>query len=105
MPQATGDIEGHFASDMMEPRLVVFHDEDKIVQMFVCAENDSLVEIPGNSLADGFTYLMAAYYVFDVGYPRGCMPSLYFLQDIVLDQPDSVSRPVRYTAYVRSAGL
>ena len=34
--------------------------------MFLCAENDSLLEIPVNTLAEGFTHLMAAYYVFDV---------------------------------------
>ena len=105
VPQATGEIEEHFTSDLMEPRLVVFHQEDEIIQMFLCAENDSLFEIPANTLAEGFTHLMAAYYVFDVSYPRGCMPSLYFLQDILLDQPDNLSRPVRYTAYVRSVGL
>lgn len=89
----------------MEPRLVVFFQEYEIVQMFLCAENDSLFEIPAKTLADSFTYLMAAYYVFDVGYPRGCTSSLYFLQDVVLDRPDNLSRPVRYTAYLRSAGL
>ena len=76
VPQATGEIEKHFTSDLMEPRLVVFHQEDEIIQMFLCAENDSLLEIPVNTLAEGFTHLMAAYYVFDVSYPRGCMPSL-----------------------------
>ena len=90
---------------MMEPRLVVFHQEDEIIQMFLCAENDSLLEVPANTLTDGFTHLMAAYYVFDVGYPRGCMPSLYFLQDVVLDRPDNLPRPIRYTAYVRSVGF
>ena len=90
---------------MMEPRLVVFHQEDEIIQMFLCAENDPLFEIPANTLSEGFTYLMAVYYVYDVNYPRGCTPSLYFLQDIVLDQPDNLSRPVRYTTYVRSVGL
>ena len=90
---------------MMEPRLVVFHQEDEIIQMFLCVENDPLFEIPANTLSEGFMYLMAVYYVYDVNYPRGCMPSLYFLHDIVLGQPDNLSRPVRYTTYVRSVGL
>ena len=60
----------------MEPPLVVFYREDEIVQMFPYAENDSFFEIPKNTLADGFTNLMAACYVFDVGYPCGCTPSL-----------------------------
>ena len=81
---------------MMEPRLVVCHQEDEIIQMFLCAEN---------TLEDGFTHFMAAYYVFDVGYPQGCMPSLYFLEDIVLDRRDNLPRPMRYTAYVRSIGF
>ena len=49
---------------------------------------------------------MAAYYVrVRVDELSARMYALYFLQDILLDQPDNLSRPVRYTAYVRSVGL
>ena len=29
--QATGEIEEHFTSDLMEPHLMVFHQEDEII--------------------------------------------------------------------------
>ena len=89
----------------MEPRLVIFHHEEEIVHMFLCAEGDSITEIPTTTLSDGITYLMAAYYVYDISYPRVCNSSLFFFQDIVLDMADSLSRPVRYSTYLQSAAL
>ena len=70
-------------STIIEPHLVVFHD-DKIEQMFICSENDVILDIAHDSatLVDGIIHLMAAYYVFHVEYPKICRNSFLFLQDI-----------------------
>ena len=100
--QATGDIDTHFQSRLMEPRLIVFHDIEKIVQMFIAAENDSILEVPSSSFKDGLVQLMAAYYVYNVQYPAMCKSILFFLQDVVMDKPDAGSRnrPTRYSSYL-----
>ena len=78
-------MESKFVSNIMEPRLVVFHDDEAIQQIFVCAEN---TEVPTNGLIDGFIHLMAAYYVFNVQYPNFCKALLFFFQDILMGMPD-----------------
>ena len=74
-------MESKFVSKIMEPRLVVFHDDEAIQQIFVCAENTVLLEVPTNGLIDGFIHLMAAYYVFNVQYPNFCKALLFFFGD------------------------
>lgn len=90
---------------MMEPQLVVFHDGADIVQMFLSAENEALMEIPGTTVINGIAHLMAAYYVLDVQYPKVCKSSFFFFQDIIMDKPDSLPRPVRYNAYIKTLGF
>ena len=84
--QASGDIEEHFESPIMEPHLLVFTDDGALSQMMVCAENEELFEVPGETLGllEGIMHLMAAYYVYNVEYPRGCKGLLYFFQDILM---------------------
>ena len=84
----------------MEPRLIVFHDDEKVLQLFISAENKCIMEIPSNELREGLVHLMATYYVFGIEGPGVCKPILYFLQDIVMDKPDRKSRPTRYALYV-----
>ena len=72
---------------------MVFHDGADIVQMFLSAENDALMEIPGTTVINGIAHLMAAYYVLDVQYPKVCKSSFFF-QDIIMDKPDSLPRPL-----------
>ena len=103
--QATGDIEEYFKSEIMEPRVVVFEDSAGVVQMFLCAENESIMELPSTNILDGVNHLMAAYYVLGVGYPRSCRPSLLFFQDYVMGIKDTAYKPVRYTTYVNSLDL
>lgn len=55
--QATGDIEEHFKSKIMEPRVVVFEDSAGMVQMFLCAENESIMELPSTNILDGVSWL------------------------------------------------
>lgn len=95
----------HFRSELMEPRLLVFHDIDSIVQMFLCAENEAIMELPSSTLLNGVAYLMSSYYVLDVQYPRACRQTLLFFQDVIMDRPDKLSRPVRYNTYIKSLGL
>ena len=44
------EFSGLVTSEMMEPRLLVFHDDQEIVQMFVVAENEALLELSSVSL-------------------------------------------------------
>ena len=92
----------------MEPRLVVFVEEDgaEIVQMFLCAENSAICELPVASLNEGFIVLMAAYYVLDVEYPGSWKPTLLFFQDFLMDKKEPTKgRPVRYATYTKQLGL
>ncbi len=89
---------------MMEPRLLIFHNEESIQQIFVCAENEMIIEVPTNKLIDGFIHLMATYYVFNVEY-NFCRLTLLFLQDILLEMPDKKKRPTRYSTYICTSGL
>ena len=104
--QAGEDLESHFTSEMMEPRLLVFHDDQEIMQMFVVAENEALLELSSVSLVEGFVYLIATYYTFNISYPNYCKPTLYFLQDVLLARPDAnTRRPVRYSSFLSRHGL
>ena len=89
----------------MEPRLVVFEDSAGVVQMFLCAENESIMEVLSTELLDEVRHLMAAYYVLGVGYPHPCRPSLLFFQEYVMGIKESAQRPIRYTTYVNSLDL
>lgn len=96
--QGGADLQSKFASQMMEPRLMIFHDDESIQQM---AENTVVLELPTNELVDGFIHFMATYYVFNVQYPNFCKGSLFFLQDILMAMPDTgTHRPTRYSTFV-----
>ena len=56
--KACGDIDDHFKSKVVE-LLAIFVDEDSIVQMFIAAENDNLMELPAIMIVGGMVYLMA----------------------------------------------
>ena len=73
--------------------------------MFLSRENEALMEIPATTVLSGITHLMAAYYVLDMQYPKVCKSSLYFFQDIIMDKPDDLPRPVRYNTYIKSLGF
>ncbi len=45
----------------LEPRLVIFESEDFILQTFISAENDCLVEVPATTIVEGLVYLMAVF--------------------------------------------
>ena len=67
-------MNNHFKSTIVEPQLVIFESEDFILQMFIAAKNDCLVMevnfLHANAIAEGLVHLMAAYYVFNVAYPK-----------------------------------
>ena len=89
----------------MEPRVVVFEDDAGVVQMFLCAEEESIMEVPSTELIDAVRHLMAAYYVLGSAYPRQCRPSLLFFQEYVMGIKESAHTPIRYTTYVNSLNL
>ncbi len=92
-------MTNYFKDKIVEPRLVIFEFDGEIVQQFVCAENEEILEIPSTSLINGMAYLMATYYVYDVGYPKPYQPLLYFIQDFIMDRADGKKRPTRYSAF------
>ena len=84
----------------MEPRLVIFEGEDGFIQMFICAEEDGILELPSTNIAEGITHLMAAYYVYNVQYPKAYQPLLYFFQDFLMDRvEENAKRPTRYSTF------
>ena len=75
--------------------MVVFKDSTGVVQIFLCAENESIMELPSAELIDGVRHLMAAYYVFGVCYLHSCRPSLLFLQEYVMGIKESAQKPIK----------
>ena len=69
----------------MEPHLIIFEEDDTIVQVFIAGEDDNLMELPVISIGEGIVYLMAVYYVFSVEYPNPYKPLLFFFQDFIMD--------------------
>ena len=84
---------------------MVFHDGSDVVQMFLCAENEALTEIPSTTIHNGIAHLMATYYVLDVQYPKVCKSTLFFFHDVIMDKPDNLPRPVRYNTYIKTLGF
>ena len=65
-----------------------FHNGD-LSQMIVCGENQEITEVPGKMLADSLLYLIAAYYVYGVAYPKGCRALLHFFSGHPYEEPTS----------------
>ena len=103
--QACGDIDDHFKSKIMEPRLIIFEEDNSVVQMFIAGEDDNLMELPVTTISEGIVYLMAAYYVFSVEYPNPYKPLLFFFQDFVMDKTDNGKRPTRYATFAATITL
>lgn len=53
----------------MEPKLLVFKDDGGLS---LCAKDQEICEVPGETLVEGLLQFMAAYYVFGVEYPKTC---------------------------------
>ena len=92
-------MDDQFKSNIVEPHLVIFEDEESILQIFIAAENDCLMELPVTTIGEGLVYLMAVYYTFNVAYPKPYQPLLYLLQDFIMDKPDNGRRPTRYASF------
>ena len=48
--QACGNIEKHFQSEIVEPQLIVFFEENTIVQQFDIAERKALMEVSSTTV-------------------------------------------------------
>ncbi len=94
-------MTNYFKDKIVEPRLVIFEFDGEIVQQFVCAENEEILEIPSTSLINGMAYLMATYYVYMMWVTpcKPYQPLLYFIQDFIMDRADGKKRPTRYSAF------
>ena len=83
------------AIDRPSPRVAAFVNNQKR-QYFVITERRVLCEVPSLPLALFHTF--AAYYVFNLAYPKECEKLLFFLQDYIIQHPDSVGRTSSYLA-------
>lgn len=95
-----------FESAIPEPRLVIFLSNDSTIdEIYLSVENEGLA-VTSNTLSEGLACLMAAYYVYNVDYPKPCKPTFYFLQEIVMGKGDGINqRPVRYSTFLNKSGL
>ena len=62
---------------------MIFHDGEEVVQMFLCAENVAIMELPSTTIQNGIAHLMTAYYVLDVQYPKMCKPTFFFFDTLL----------------------
>ena len=89
-----------------EPRLIIFHDvADKTNdQAFIVAEREIVFEVTSFSLEEGLLSLIAAYYAFFVKYPKSspAASTLLFIQEILLELPDTSKKTAKYQALVNS---
>ena len=51
-----------------ESHLIISEDDGSASQLFIACEDDSLMELPTNTIGEGIVYLMDNYYVFNVQY-------------------------------------
>ena len=66
----------------------------------MCAEDDGILELPTTKIGEGITYLMAAYFVYNVQYPKSYQLLLYFFQDFLMDKVEkNAKRPTRYSTF------
>ena len=77
------------------PRIAAFVGEEH-TQYFVIIEHSILCEVPSIQLA--IFVMFSFYYIFHLEYPKHIRNVLYFLQDYVLNFPDSGPRPSVYLA-------
>ena len=71
---------------------MVFTDDGELSQMILCAEDQEICEVPGETLVEGLLHLMVAYYVYGVEYPKACRALLYVFQDILMERSDTAFR-------------
>ena len=82
-------------ADRPSPRVVVFSSATK-KQFFVLIEKEVLCEVP--CLSTALFVAFAAYYVFNLEYPKPVKNILYFFQDFIVKHPDSRDRNGTYLA-------
>ena len=91
-----------------EPKLVIFTnqaDKECKAQGFVLAEKAMLFEIPEFTVLGGLTSLLAAYYIFDVSYPKSFAAAnfLLFTQEYILESRDRKAKhSVRYNEFINN---
>ena len=90
-----------------EPRLLIFGRQDTMegTQGLVAAEKQVLFEIKDFNIVKGLTFLIAAYYVFFISYPKSSPASsfLLFIQEFLLDKKDSsIKHSARYKSFINA---
>ena len=66
--------------------------EEDNTQFFVCSEQRLLLE--SDTLRDAMLDMIAAYFVFDISYPKSTSPALIFIQHKVLGLQDDQPVPL-----------
>ena len=93
------DIEEicHKASKITQPRIVALKGEEN-TQYFISCECHVLCKVSSLKLAI-FT-AFSSYYIFNLKYPPSVKNLLCFLQDYMLEHPDSTKKSATYLAVV-----
>ena len=81
-----------------QPRIIAMRGEEGVVEYFVICEQQVLCK--QFSLPHALFFAFSAYYCFNLEYPPMSKNVLYFIQDYILDNPDSNKKSGGYLAIV-----
>ena len=79
------------------PRIAAFVGEEA-VQYFISVEQRVLCQVP--NLQQALFIMFSSFYVFHLEYPKQTKNAMFFFQDYVLSQPDSLKRPGTYLGFM-----
>eukprot|EP00118_Oscarella_pearsei_P018460 m.189246 g.189246 ORF g.189246 m.189246 type:complete len:197 (+) comp39405_c0_seq42:138-728(+) len=97
------EVESFFCKDVAGPGIIVVENEGDVVQAFIAAEGKCLFEVDLPKLENCLTRLMASYYVFNLSYPPQYQGFLTFMQDMVMELPETrKKRDMKYSTYIAS---
>ena len=89
------------SSDMnvqVQPKIGAVPGGGEAKQYFIVCEHKPLFKI--SSFRSGLFFLLVTYYCFNLAYPWQARNVFYFLQDYILERPDSNKKTANYIAFV-----
>ena len=81
-----------------QPRIIAMRGEEGAVEYFIICEQQVLCK--QFSFPNALFFAFSAYYSFNLEYPPMSKNVLYFIQDYILDHPDSRKKSGGYLAIV-----
>lgn len=95
------EIKTKLASKPQEPpHLVMFKKEDQLKGIYIIGDTVS-IRCQGTSVLSAVTQLLAAYYVFDIDYPKCYAMLLGFMQTFVLKEPFTYETSKKFKFFVK----